>query len=62
MISDELYADSLAKMAELKEKDAVQLHQEDANMKGKITQGLHHYTPTTGSRIYKNYDKSYKWL
>lgn len=37
MISDGLYADSLVKMAELKKKDAVQLHQEDANMKGKIT-------------------------
>lgn len=32
-----LYAASLVKMAEFREEDAVQLHQEDANMKGKIT-------------------------
>lgn len=34
---DWLYTASLIKMAELKEQDAVQLHQEDANIKGKIT-------------------------
>lgn len=39
-VLDGFYAASLIKMAELKEEDAVQLHQEDANIKGKITHGF----------------------